>query len=464
MFLNLERRENEKIAAIDDSGGKLTFGQLIQDCRDISEDIEERELIFCLCENSCDALAGYISFYENKDVSLLLPAAMDSELLINLTNLYKPAYLWMPKALADRYSYEAVQVYNGYVLMKTGNVSCPMAEELSMLLMTSGSTGSPKLVRHRYGNLESNARNVAKIFGWTQNERAICSLPMQYTMGLSVINSNLYAGAALLLTKSDMLNPAFWSFIKENKGSSFTGVPYSYEILLKLRFFDMDLEHLKTLAQGGGRLAKEHFEKISDYAYKSEKRFFATYGTAETSARAAYLAPELAASKCCSIGSAIPEGELSLIDEAGREITKKCAEGELVYRGPNVTLGYAFCADDLLLGDDFNGVYHTGDIASRDESGNYYITGRKKRFIKLYGLRVNLDQCEHLIKTEFGIDCACVGNDVQMDIYISDKDYEKRVKSYLSEKTGFREADFKIKIVKNIPRNESGKVLYQELK
>ena len=145
------------------------------------------------------------------------------------------------------------------------------------------------------------------------------------------------------------------------------------------------------------------------------------------------------------------------------EITKKCAEGELVYRGPNVTLGYAFCAADLLLGDDFKGVYYTGDIARRDESGNYYITGRKKRFVKLYGLRVNLEQCEHLIKTEFGIDCACTGNDVQMDIYISDKDYEKRVKSYLSEKTGFREADFKINIVKNIPRNESGKISYQEL-
>ena len=464
MFLNIEKRHIEKIAAIDDSGGKLTYGQIIKDCKKISENIKDRELIFCLCENTCDSLAGYIAFYENKDVSLLLPSSMDSELLNNLINVYKPAYLWLPKVLSYKFNYEVIRVHNSYVILKTGHVSYSIAKNLSILHMTSGTTGSPKLVRYKYGNLESSARNVAKVFGWTQNERAICKLPMQYTMGLNVINSNLYAGATLLLTKADMLDPAFWSFIKENKGSSFTGVPYSYEILLKLHFYNMELPDLKTLAQGGGKLSKSSFKRIAEYASETGKRFFATYGTTETSARAAYLAPELASSKCCSIGSAIPEGELSLIDEAGNEITGQCAQGELVYRGPNVTLGYAFCADDLLLGDDFKGVYYTGDIARRDETGNYYITGRKKRFIKLYGLRVNLEQCEHLIKTEFGIDCACKGNDVWMDIYITDKDYEKSIKSYLREKTGLREADFKVNIISQIPRSESGKILYQELK
>ena len=126
------------------------------------------------------------------------------------------------------------------------------------------------------------------------------------------------------------MNPKYWQFIKEQKGTNFTGVPFSYEILNRLRFFRMDLPYLTTMAEGGGKLSDTLFSAFANYAAEKGKRFFATFGTTETTARLAFLDPEKATQKCGSIGKAIPEGKLYLVDENGNEITKPDTEGELI--------------------------------------------------------------------------------------------------------------------------------------
>ena len=168
--------------------------------------------------------------------------------------------------------------------------------------------------------------------------------------------------------------------------------------------------------------------------------------------------------KTGSIGRAIPEGELFLVDENGNELKYTEAEGELCYRGPNVTMGYATKKKDLLNGDDFNGEYHTGDLARRDADGCYFITGRMSRFLKLLSYRVSLDQCEHLIQEEFGIECACVGTDQRMDIFIKDAGRAKDVLDFISDKTNLFKTLFKVFVIDNIPRNNSGKIEYKKLK
>ena len=152
-----------------------------------------------------------------------------------------------------------------------------------------------------------------------------------------------------------------------------------------------------------------------------------------------------------------------MVDENGRVLTETVAEGEMCYRGPNVTMGYAICKEDLLKGDEFNGEYHTGDLARRDEDGCYYVTGRLSRFIKLLSYRVSLDQSERLIEQEFNIECACSGTDNRMNIYIVDKSKEIEVLGFISEKTGLFRNLFKVFIVPEILRNESGKIRYKEL-
>lgn len=463
MLLNPETIKEKKLAALDACGASITYGELLEEGGKLAELTEPRAVIFCMCDNSIAALLGYVGFYDHGRVCLLLDANLDSGLFQHLANIYKPQYVWFPESASPSINLKEVVRLRSYVLGKTGWPAYDINEHLSLLLTTSGSTGSPKLVRHKYGNLEANSRNVAKAFGWSAEERPICSLPMHYTMGLNVINTHLYVGATLLLSNLELTDRKFWQFIKEKKGTNFTGVPYSYEILQKLRFMSMDLPSLSTFCVGGGRMTEENFMEMAAYANTHNKRFISSFGTTETSARMACLQPEFALDKCCSIGKAIPEGILFLKDEHGTPVPNGEGSGELCYQGPNVTMGYAENAADLLLGDIFNGEYETGDLAKRDVEGFYYITGRLKRFVKIYGLRISLDQCERIIKNKFNIECACTGTDRIINTFLSDKNMMDEIKTYLCKTLNITPSSLAIHYIENIPKNSFGKTLYNAL-
>lgn len=462
MFLNVDRQDPNKTAIRDDSGSVLTYGDVCTAIRDISALNLPRCVIFCLCENCAGSLVGYLAFESGGQVPLLLGAGLDEDLRRSLDDLYTPAYYWLPERMGQTVGEDTVYAAYGYVLRKTAHAVYPVHDSLSLLLTTSGSTGSPKLVRHKYGNLEANAENVAKVFGWTENEVGICDLPMNYTMGLNVINSHLVAGASVLMLKANLMDPDFWKFIKEHGGTNFCGVPFSYEILRRIGFDRMDLPKLRTLAQGGGKMTDRMFQWVADFAGSHGKRFFATFGTSETSARMAFLAPELAKERLGSIGKAIPGGEMFLLDETISEDGTKT--GELGYRGPNVTMGYALCREDLRKGDEFRGAYSTGDLAKRDAEGFYYIIGRKGRFLKLFGLRVSLDETERILKTRYpNADFVCTGDDQRMRIFVTDAAVKDEIIPFISGKTGLHHSAFRVNVIDQIPRNSYGKVKYADL-
>ena len=319
-------------------------------------------------------------------------------------------------------------------------------------------------MRHSYKNLEAQARNISAFFGLDETERPMLDLPINYTYGLSVLNSHLYAGSTVLLTSLNVLDPGYWEFFNKNEATSITNVPYYYEILKKLRFFRMNLPSLRTLSQGGGKLSEKLHQEFAEYAQNTDKRFIVTYGQTEGSARMAYLPPEYALSKCGSIGKAIPNGHLFVIDEEGNEITEPGVVGEMVYKGPNVTLGYAQKGEDLTLGDERQGILHTGDMVKRDSDGFFYIVGRKSRFLKLCGFRVGLDECENIIKQAFDVECACVGNDECMEIYVTTSQRHEDIKKYIADKTNINSGVFLVHYIEKIPRNEAGKILYNKLK
>lgn len=463
MFLNIDKQQQDKLALIDNEDNRVTYGELAELMNTVGAQVEPRSLIFMLCKNTVGSMAGYLGFVEHKAVPVTLNAKIDNELLANLLSIYTPAYVWCPVEEADRFEYEKVYECYGYFLLKTGNEIYPLNDKLQLCMTTSGSTGSPKLVRYKKGNLEANAKNVAIAFGWTKAERPICDLGMQYTMGLNVINTHLYVGATVLLTTYNLMSGEFWDYIKKERGTNFTGVPFSYDIFYRLHFDRMDLPDLHTLSQGGGKLTDARFIQLAEYAERTGKRFIPSFGTTETSARMACLPAELALTKTGSIGRAIPEGELFLIDENGKVLTDPVAEGEMCYKGPNVTMGYAVCKEDLLKDDEFNGEYHTGDLARRDEDGCYFVTGRLSRFLKLLSYRVSLDQSERLIQQEFGIECACSGTDQRMNIYITDESKKADVLNFIADKTNLYKTLFKVFVVPEIIRNDSGKIRYKEM-
>ena len=152
-----------------------------------------------------------------------------------------------------------------------------------------------------------------------------------------------------------------------------------------------------------------------------------------------------------------------MADDDGRVIENSNEVGELVYEGANVSLGYAECAEDLMKGDENHGVLHTGDLAYRDEDGFYFIAGRKKRFLKLFGNRISLDYVETLLKEKLR-ECVCVGDDSKLIIYTTDGCFdENEIIDFIVGRTKIVRTVFSVRHIDEIPRSESGKILYKEL-
>ena len=392
MILNLNKQAQDAFAAVDALGNTLKYGELLDFSENISTILPSRSLLFLLTENNVGGIAWSVGCINSGNVPLILNAHIEKELLYNLLDIYRPSYVCVPSLMAVDLHYEVVCEYYGYTLLRTGMEDCAMHPDLSHLLPTSGSTGSPKLVRHKYSNIEAAALNISTFFGLTSNDRPLLVLPLYYTMGLSVVFSHLYVGATVLITNQSMTDKAFWSFMKEQRATSFTGVPYSFEILNLMRFFRMDLPDLTLLTQGGGKIPRQLNLKFAEYCRDTGKRWIATYGQSEGTAR-----------------------------------------------------------------------MRTGDLAYRDEDGCYYIVGRMGRFLKLFGMRIGLDECEQIIKGKYPIECACVGTDDKMTVYLTDEKYAVAVKEVLVEKTKLVASAFEVKVIADIPKNEAGKILYSKL-
>lgn len=459
------KKFDENIALYEDTGRQVTYAELRLRGDLLYKAVNRRCLVFILSSNSIGSVLGYSTFLKNRVVPVLLSDGIDICLLNNLTELYHPSFLWVPLEKAEYFqNFESVYSDFGYSLLRTDyDEEYELYKELAMLLTTSGSTGSPKFVRQSYTNIKANTESIIEYLELNSSERPVTTLPMNYTYGLSVINTHLSVGATILLTNKTLMQKEFWEFVKVQKATSLGGVPYTYEILDKLRFYRMDLPSLCTLTQAGGKLTPELHKKFAEYAVEQGKKFVVMYGQCEATARMGYLPADMAAEKKGSMGIAIPGGRFKLVDVNGSEITSAYTTGELVYEGDNVTLGYAEHGADLAKGDDRNGILQTGDMARFDEDGYFYIVGRKKRFLKIYGNRVNLDEMDMLIRGKYEVEVTCAGVDDHMYIFLTDEDAQDDVRKYVSKTTKLNPAAFKTVVISEIPKNESGKIKYSEL-
>ncbi len=454
----------DKLAIITSSGKKITYQKLIQKADEIGKFLENRDLVFAICQNSFESVAGYIGALRAKAVICLIHNTIDQDLLITLVNQYQPNFIFRPNSSKPlKIDGDVTFSDSAYSLVKTQfNKHHKIDSNLALLLTTSGSTGSQKFVRQSYENINSNAESIAQYLEISPKDRPIATMPMSYTFMLSIINSHFLCGASIIMTDSTLMEKKFWTQIKKYKATTFGGVPYIYEMLKKLRFERMDLPDLRVLTQAGGKLNKEIIAEFNQICRSKNMKFIVMYGQTEATARMSYLPWEFAEKKLGSMGIAIPGGQFWLEDLNNQKIEQNNVSGELVYKGKNVTLGYAQCIADLSKGDENKGILHTGDMAKRDDDGFFYITGRMKRFLKMYGKRVNLDEVEQLLKTK-GYNCACAGTDDNLVIYFTGNVDKTKVLKYISTKIGINLAGFKMKFIDNIPRNDSGKVLYSEL-
>lgn len=423
---------------------------------------ENKILVALVIDNSPASIACYLAALRCGHAVLLLNALVDAGLREELFNQYHPELILLPKILDLPAAYALDSEHGGFhcaVARKT--LGEPIHQDTAVLLTTSGTTGSPKLVRLSYRNIQSNAEAIVSSLDITPTEIAVTSLPFSYSYGLSVLNSHLLAGASLVCTDASLLTREFWKLFNECGCTSFAGVPYSYMMLERLGFDRMVLPSLRTMTQAGGRLAKEKVQYFSEVAKKAGCRFFVMYGQTEAAPRISCLPWESLQEKAGSVGIAIPGGVLR-ITGVGSSNLKPFEEGEIVYEGPNVMMGYAESRSDLSKGDELCGVLATGDIGYLDSEGFLFITGRLKRFIKIYGLRLNLDDVEKMLEGALLMPVACVGRDDQLHLLLESNNQKllQESRQLIASLYHIHHSTLQVHLTSSIPVTATGKKDY----
>lgn len=367
-----------RTAVVTEGGEAITYAELARRADAAVKDVGRgRRLIALEARNHLDALAAYLGALRAGHPLILTSAEADPD------RIYK-AFQPQVRIVQDGETWRA---------RPTRARAVDVHPDLTLLLSTSGTTGSAKLVRISGVALDSNADAIAEYLRLTPADRAITTLPMTYSYGLSVINSHLAVGASIILTGTSVTDPDFWKLANTHEATSLAGVPHTYELLERTGFLNRTPGSLRTLTQAGGRLPEASVRRFAEWSQAHRIRFYVMYGQTEATARMAYLPPEMTLTHADAIGVPIPGGAFILRDDGGAEVTRAETAGELIYRGPNIMMGYASDREDLARGAELTEL-PTGDLAQRDARGVYRLVGRKSRFAKIFGLRISLDEIE----------------------------------------------------------------------
>ncbi len=428
-----------------DTGDFLSVDCIRDMCEESVTNLKRQDLVAIETENSLESLVCYVGQIGKGIPTLLIDRNLSEEMKFNIYSTYGVSV-----------------VRRGNLDTRLRDCGPSMHRDLALLLSTSGSTGSPKLVRLSALNIKSNAMQICRYLELTSNDRAITTLPLHYSFGISVLNTHLICGGSIGVTSKKITERGFWDFFKLCQPTSLAGVPTTFQMLRRLGFKSMNLPSLRMMMQAGGRLAIEDVTFFADIARKKNCKFYVMYGQTEATARMAYLPDDEVLNRPGSIGKPIPEGRFWIVDQNGNPIDEPGVVGQLIYKGPNVMMGYANEKDDLALGDLQHGVLETGDLAETDPDGFYYIRGRLNRFIKLFGNRVNLDEIEGWLQSN-GFEVFIAGHDDKIIVVAHEENSGKVSAKMIFEKYKFPLAGVDVLTVESFPRNEAGKIQYSSL-
>lgn len=442
----IEKHRHNAAVALRDEDRNITYKQL---CCLVEEQAKEwqrvlpsvRPIAILKLSNSIESVVNYLTALSLDIVSLLIAHDVPEVTVEHYIEQLSPHLLISEEHITPRHDNEI-----------------PLSPELAILLSTSGSTGAGKCVALSSTNLEANCASILNYLPIESSDITLATLPIHYSYGLSVLNTHLSAGACLYFTPLSVFDKGFWQLMKALPVASLAGVPSFYEMLATLRFTRMDFPSLRYMTQAGGRLSYELVKAFAEYCTVQNKQFFVMYGQTEASARVAFLAPEKAAAKPDAIGQAIPGGELKL-KKLRHSVN---GEGELLYRGKNVMLGYVSTSSDLKKFKLLNWL-PTGDIATCDADGDYRIVGRLKRIIKIAGERLSLDALEILL-TELGVTAKCTGVDDLLGVFTLNSESQSAVVDTCVNSLGIAPRNLQVHVIEDWPLLQNSKVDYADLK
>lgn len=448
---------SEMIAIADDNGKSMTYKELTEQAEILLKHIEERSLIFLLCDKSIETAEFlYAILYLNR-VPLLLPADIKQDMLNNLITVYHPQYIFCDKQhdLVKRNSYEAKSEFSRHVLLETNFEKYPLHPDLALLLSTSGTTGSAKLVKLSYENLYDNAEYACSHLGIEKGQKGISPLPINYTLGLVFCFWHWHCGATLLVTEEPVIGKEFCNFVMREKANNFTGTPYTFQMLERVQFWKPEiLDNLHFAMSAGTQMSDK--DQLAFVSLMQDK-FWIGYGQAECAGMISGMNFEKDNIKLGSVGKALRNMEIIIDDETS----------ELCIKSKSVCMGYAGQMEDLSTGNTNQGFLHTGDMAYMDDDGCIFLKGRLARFMKILGKRTSLDEIERYIKNIFaGIEVACIGTDDNLTVFYtnSDEQLSEKIKNILALDLKIPGRFISCQSVEKMPMNDSGKIMYNQLK
>ncbi len=451
----LEGNKNSSSIAIYQEDQCLSYKELNEIVNNFFSIIKPSTICIILGGNSINTIAFYLACLKRECIPLFLSQSISESHLQLYINNYKPSYIF-----DDSYEKHKDKNNSTYKITKLDTKLLKSRLFPTLLLTTSGSTGNPKVVKITKQNLLSNTKDIIHYLKITTKARHITTLPINYTYGLSCINTHLYSGGSIIANNSTILQKKFWDLVDQYKPNSISGVPYTYELLYRLGLNKLNLESIKTFTQAGGKLSSKILRHFSEYCNEKGKEFIVMYGQTEATARMSYLPYRDLESKIGSIGLALPSGRFSLINTSNYQQISGFEVGELIYKGPNVSAGYAKDFLDLAITGKEKDILNTGDLAYIDKEGFTYICGRKKRFAKLNGIRISLDDIERHISVH--MESVAVSDDKFIYIFHENQISTDKVKESL-KLFNIPISFYRFKRLKSFPRSPSGKILYAKL-
>jgi long-chain acyl-CoA synthetase len=416
-----------------------------------------KDLFLILAENTVSCISLIISALNVNCVPLLIDSDVKDAILSDFIEDYKPEYICISNQIRKTIiGYILILEYNGILIYRQKlkfRENHLIKPNLAMLLTTSGSTGSKKLVQLSANNIIANGKSISEYLELTPSDRPITSLPIHYSFGFSIVSSHLLAGSTIFVTNKSLVDKSFWDFFRTNHCTSLSGVPITFEILDKIGISKMNLPSLRNLTQAGGKLSDDLTVKFLKFSLDRKINFFVMYGQTEATARISYLHLNRHPSKIGSVGVAIPKGRIEIFDEVTQNPAPQGQVGEIVYFGPNIFLGYSKNRADLIKLDQIKGELRTGDLGYIDDDGFLFITGRNNNYYKIFGKRINLDEMDSLVGN-----CVCIGEGDKIKVFYKDSREISVIETILTTHVSLNKNIFEIRQINDFPLLPSGKI------
>lgn len=462
LFESLDQHSG-RVALFDSNMQSVSFEILCSYSDKCVEQIPTRSVVFLLCRNDVESIFFYVGMIRKGIVPLLLSHDMTKENLFRLIEAFNPNFIiGNTEHLRLEFPQLAGVEFQSYSILDLNPKRQDLNPDLALLLTTSGSTGSPSLVCLSNENLFENANAIISGLQITSEDRAITTLPMNYSYGLSIINTHLISGASLVLNNNSVMERSFWDLIQRHSPSSLGGVPYTYELLTRFNSDFFASKSIRTFTQAGGKLDPKLVAKMIEYCEDIGARFFVMYGQTEATARMSIATLEELKYNPSTVGRPIIGTRFEIRDENDKPILNSGVKGELIFEGKNVSLGTAENFEQLRSATTKNQILRTGDIAHFDNKGLFYIDGRLKRFAKLFGHRINLQDVELFLNTKSINSVAFSFQDI-MVIATEGDVLSDDIRNELVTHLKTHSSAVKTFTVESFPRSPSGKMMYREL-